>query len=116
MEKSLCFDLQKLQILVSFWQNQTIFALTGKNEIEKLGFGFAKRRETISAVDPEQKELLDILVNGNGNFAERLQIIWSKINLNFSNLLVSYSDKELCDYAYLVACLTEEIERNQKNI
>lgn len=82
---SLCFDLQKLQILVSFWRNQTIFALTGKNEIEKLGFGFAKRRETISSVDPEQKALFDILVDGIGNFEERLQTIWSKINLKFSN-------------------------------
>lgn len=112
MKTNLSLDLQKLQILVSFWSNQTIFALAGENEIEKLKIGFAELRKKISSKDLEQKELLNILVSGEGNFDSRLQIIWSKIHLKFQNILVLYPYEELFAYKDRVALITAEITKN----
>ncbi len=83
MEQKFNVKLQQFLILVSFWRNQSVFAQAGKTEEEKLGFAFPKRRETISAVNPEQKVLLDILAEGNGEVEERLSEVWEKITWKF---------------------------------
>lgn len=86
MENNLTLKLEQFLILVSFWRNQSTFAEAGTTEEEKLGFAFQKRRETISAVNPEQKLLLDILAEGTGTVEERLQVIWDKITWKFIEL------------------------------
>lgn len=86
MEQNFNQKLQQFLILVSFWRNQSVFAEAGANEEEKLGFAFPKIRETISAVNPEQKVLLDILADGEGTVEKRLKVIWDKITRKFIDI------------------------------
>lgn len=106
-----------MRILVSFWKNQTVFALTGKNREEQLGIGFETRRQTIvNGVDESQKRYLEILLQESMFLTDNIRKIWKEIARDARQLSENAMDKGYGDYRILIESILEDVEWAEKKL
>ncbi|MBE6448366.1 MAG: hypothetical protein E7018_03600 [Alphaproteobacteria bacterium] len=109
--------LQSMRILVSFWKNQTVFALTGTTKEEQLGIGFEARRETIIKQGGEaQKKFLGMLLSENYPILDNLRAIWAEISKMANAVSDDAMDKGLAHCQLLVDSIQEDIKWCQKQL
>ena len=106
-----------MRILVSFWKNQTVFALTGRNREEQLGIGFETRRQTIvNGVDESQKRYLDILLQDCIFLTDNLKKIWKEIARDARILSSEAMANGYSDYSPLIESIMEDVEWAEKKL
>ncbi len=106
-----------MRILVSYWKNQTVFALTGRNREEQLGIGFETRRQTIvNGVDESQKRYLDILLQDCIFLTDNLKKIWKEIARDARILAEEAMDKGYGDCRILIESILEDVEWAEKKL
>ena len=107
-------QLQKMRIVVSFYRNQVLFWLSGQNDEEKLGFGFAMRCQTImNGIDPMQKELIALLMNESLPLQKRLMAIVSRLEVLLEELEETATEQELCQYRFLYEAVYTDLTEMQ---
>lgn len=107
-----CKKLQQMQIVISYWTNQTIFVFTGQSEQEQLGVGFEQRKVTISKMEGDQAELLRIFVEVEGNLYGKLSVICGRIGQKLDAVINGASDEDRRKYNDLL----QVVRRNYRNL
>ena len=106
-----------MRILVSFWKNQTVFALTGANREEQLGIGFETRRQTIvNGVDESQKRYLEMLLQKSIFLTDNLRKIWKEIAREARILSSEAMGNGYSDYSPLIESIMEDVEWAEKKL
>lgn len=104
--------LQQMQIVISYWTNQTIFVFTGENEAEQLGVGFEQRKATISKMEGQQAELLRIFIDVEGNLYGKLIVICDRIGQTLNAVIQAAGKEDKSKYNNLL----QEVEESYKRL